>query len=87
MKATKFCEIFTLTFNWHYIGQNQGEDFAKFVVFSEYMNFKVGTDRRGADTLELLSKVKEISKVISVQEPCTKYFAVQTLEFELLQTT
>ena len=26
-----------LTFDWHYLGQKEGEDF---VAFSEYMNFK-----------------------------------------------
>ena len=28
-----------LTFDWHFIGQNYGEDFESFVAFSEYMNF------------------------------------------------
>ena len=32
VKATKFCEISTLllTADWHYIGQKEGGDFAKF---------------------------------------------------------
>ena len=39
-KATKFCEIFTLILTTlHTYSQKQGEDFAKFCAFAEYMNF------------------------------------------------
>ena len=29
-KATKFCKIATVDFDWHYIGQINGGDFEKF---------------------------------------------------------
>ena len=41
-KATKISEIFTVDLTvTTYLGQIYGGDFAKFVAFSEYMNFTV----------------------------------------------
>ena len=63
-KDTKFCKISTIdltvtTETCYNIGQIYGEDFAKFVAFSEYINFN-----EKESTIELVSK--ELNHLVAI---------------------